>query len=85
MTEHAGVLRSARSLDRRRGRGATTRRRHRRRAGHEVRNLQTVAQALCAAAEAREETRGAHARVEFPTRDDRLAVRFVLTTAEGVL
>jgi len=83
MTEHAGVLRSARSL----AIAAEVATRPASGDGveqHEVRNLQTVAQALCAAAEAREETRGAHARIEFPTRDDRLAVRFVLTDTEGV-
>ncbi len=81
MTEHAGVLRSARSLEladeaaRRPAAGSGVEQ-------AQVRNLQTVAQALCTAAGLREETRGAHARVEFPARDDRLAVRFVLTNPE---
>ena len=78
MTEHAGVLRSAVSLEvagdaaLRPAAGTHAER-------HEIHNLQTVAQALCLAAEAREETRGAHARLEFPARDDRFAARFVLT------
>jgi L-aspartate oxidase len=77
MTAGAGVLRSAESLALAAGRasaavdGGDV-------AAHERRNLQTVAQALCAAATAREETRGAHARVEFPARRDELAVRFVV-------
>jgi L-aspartate oxidase len=76
MTAHAGVLRSADSL------GAAVSVVARPAAGtgrdwHEVRNLQTVARALISAAEAREETRGAHSRVEFPTTDDRLRLRFV--------
>jgi succinate dehydrogenase/fumarate reductase flavoprotein subunit len=36
-----------------------------------LRNLATVADALIAAATAREESRGAHTRVDFPERDDR--------------
>jgi L-aspartate oxidase len=80
MTEHAGVLRSARSLEtaddvaRRPAVGGGIEH-------AELRNLQVVAQALCAAAEFREETRGAHARVEFPARDDRFAMRLVLATS----
>jgi L-aspartate oxidase len=77
MTLHAGVLRTAASLEaaatlaRRPVAGGTV-------AAHELRNLHTVAQALCAGAIAREETRGAHARVEYPTLDEHLAVRFVV-------
>jgi succinate dehydrogenase/fumarate reductase flavoprotein subunit len=44
----------------------------------EVANLAAIARAVCAAALAREETRGAHARAEFPDRDPALALRFVV-------
>ncbi|MGH9139350.1 MAG: L-aspartate oxidase [Acidimicrobiales bacterium] len=77
MTLHAGVLRSeaslleAAALARRPVPGDDV-------AAHERRNLQTVAQALCAAATARQETRGAHARVEFPERVEEYAVRLVI-------
>jgi L-aspartate oxidase len=77
MTASAGVLRSAESL-------AVAHRIARRRTGgdgrehHEVRNLQTVAQALVAAATAREETRGAHSRSDHPTLAEHLRVRFIV-------
>jgi L-aspartate oxidase len=77
MTEDAGVLRSATSLER----AAATARRPAAGDGveaAEVTNLSTIAGAVCAAALVREETRGAHARVEFPERDPALAVRLVL-------
>jgi L-aspartate oxidase len=77
MTEHAGVLRSAESLDQAAavaarppaGRGVEA---------AEIANLAVIARAVCAAALAREETRGAHARVEFPDPSPDLAVRLVL-------
>jgi L-aspartate oxidase len=77
MTAHAGVLRSRASLEQA---GAVARRPP---SGHgreheELRNLQTVAQALVTAAAAREETRGAHTRSDFPDIDDHLRIRFVL-------
>ena len=77
MTLHAGVLRTAGSLAEA---GALARRMVPGDdvAAHERRNLQTVAQAVAAAAIAREETRGAHARLEFPRRRPELATRFVL-------
>ncbi|MBA2282205.1 MAG: L-aspartate oxidase [Acidimicrobiia bacterium] len=77
MSTHAGVLRSAGSLDmamalarRPGGEGGV--------AAAELRNLQTVGQVVVAGALAREETRGAHAREEFPEADDALLLRFVL-------
>lgn len=47
-------------------------------AGWEVANLRDVASALLVAAAARTETRGAHARRDFPTSDPSLARRLVL-------
>jgi L-aspartate oxidase len=44
-------------------------------AGHELSNLGTVAQALVVAASAREESRGAHARSDFPAIDPALRLR----------
>jgi L-aspartate oxidase len=76
LTRSAGVLRSASSL-------ADAARVARRAvggpdvAGHELRNLGTVAQALVAAASAREESRGAHTRTDFPDRSDDFRVRLV--------
>jgi L-aspartate oxidase len=77
MTRLAGVLRSATSL--------TEARNVARRAlggddvaGHELRNLATVAQSVIAAALTREESRGSHTRIDFrETRDD-LRLRFVI-------
>ncbi len=77
MTLNAGVLRSAESLaiaadmcdgsipgdDK---------------AAWELRNLATVGRAVCAAAQAREESRGAHTRSDFPEARDELRVRFVI-------
>ena len=77
MTRLAGVLRSATSLGEardvaRRAVGGDDV------AGHELRNLATVAQAVIAAALAREESRGSHTRIDFrETRDD-LRLRFVI-------
>ena len=74
MTLGAGVLRSAASLaDTARvldGLGAP--------ADPEVRNLLTVGSALLAAARAREESRGAHTRVDFPDPSPAYRVRLVL-------
>ena len=47
-------------------------------AAWELRNLATVGRALCAAAQAREESRGAHTRSDFETMRDDLRVRFVI-------
>ena len=75
MTEGAGVLRSAASLEATSlvldGIGA---------AGDdvEVANLSVVGRALLAAATAREETRGCHARTDFPSTRPELAHRFVI-------
>jgi L-aspartate oxidase len=77
MSADAGVLRTGESL----ARAATLLRRPAAGEGiesREVANLTTVAQALVAAALAREETRGAHARAEHPGVDPELAVRFVV-------
>ncbi|MGQ0831162.1 MAG: L-aspartate oxidase [Microthrixaceae bacterium] len=77
MTSHAGVMRSAESLAVAAAAcdgvvvgddpGAW-----------ELRNLATVGRALCAAALAREESRGAHTRSDFPESRDDLRVRFVI-------
>ena len=45
-------------------------------AGHELRNLLTVARCLIAAALAREESRGTHTRLDFPATSDAFAGRF---------
>ena len=82
MTASAGVVRTAASL----AHAAAVAVRPTAGSGRErdeVRNLQSVAQALVAAAAAREETRGAHSRGDFPATDDGLRVRFVTkATAE---
>jgi L-aspartate oxidase len=73
MTAGAGVLRSAESLAET-GRaldalsGATD---------PELHNLVTVGRALLAAATAREESRGAHARRDFPHMSDAFRARLV--------
>jgi L-aspartate oxidase len=83
LTRYAGVLRNAESLALARaeldrlaatlvpGAGAGT-------ADLEVRNLVEVAGALLAAATARVESRGCHARTDAPDPDDDLLVRFVI-------
>ncbi len=76
MTAHAGVLRSASSLAEAAAACAGQV------AGEdlaawELRNLATVGRLLCAAALAREESRGAHTRTDFPATRDDLCVRFV--------
>jgi succinate dehydrogenase/fumarate reductase flavoprotein subunit len=48
------------------------------RGGLELVNLHDVALGLLAAAAAREETRGAHTRSDFPTEDERFRLRMVL-------
>jgi L-aspartate oxidase len=66
MTQGAGVLRDAASLAAAADAAAAARR-----SGNtELANLGTVAAALVAAATMREESRGAHARLDFPERDD---------------
>jgi L-aspartate oxidase len=73
MTRLAGVLRSADSLL---GAREVVQRAHN--GDPELCNLATVAQAVITAALAREESRGAHSRIDFrKTRDD-LRLRFVL-------
>jgi L-aspartate oxidase len=49
--------------------------------GEEVRNLATVAEALAVAARSRQESRGSHARVDFPEPDPALRTRLVLRRA----
>jgi L-aspartate oxidase len=49
--------------------------------GEEVRNLATVAEALALAARARQESRGSHARTDFPDADPALRARLVLGRA----
>jgi L-aspartate oxidase len=74
MTEGAGVLRSAESLARTSdlvGSLATT-------GDPELHNLATVALGLLAAATAREESRGAHSRTDFPTTSTEFERRLVL-------
>ena len=47
---------------------------------HELRNLSTVARALCATAATRIESRGAHARVDFPVTSDDHRVRYIVSS-----
>jgi aspartate oxidase len=79
MTADAGVLRSAASLEVAaaacRGEAAGDGP-----AAWELRNLATVGRALCAAALAREESRGAHARSDHPETRAELRRRFVTST-----
>jgi L-aspartate oxidase len=83
MTENAGVLRSAESLavalDAAQAAGGVARRNDV--AGQELLNLATVGAALSAAATAREESRGAHARSDFPALSDHLRLRFVINAS----
>ena len=76
MTLHAGVLRSAESLEAAaascRADVAGTEP-----ATWEVRNLTTVGRVLCAAALAREESRGAHTRLDRPDLDPALQLRYI--------
>jgi L-aspartate oxidase len=77
MTVHAGVLRSTESLETAAAAcagdvpGDDP-------AARELRNLVTVGRALCAAALAREESRGAHTRLDFPEQRPELELRFVV-------
>jgi L-aspartate oxidase len=86
MTADAGVLRSAESL------GAAARVAARATAvatpasgpaANELRNLGTVAAALVAAASARTESRGAHARSDFPESSGDHRVRYVVGHGPG--
>jgi aspartate oxidase len=86
MTADAGVLRSAASLagaqvaiDRTAALAGTDHADHPEDvvAACELANLALVGRALCAAARAREETRGAHARSDFPEASPAFRVRFV--------
>ena len=80
MTEDAGVLRTAESLARAldAARAAAAVAELDSIEGHELLNLATVGAALGAAATARRETRGSHARRDFPEAADDLLVRFVI-------
>jgi L-aspartate oxidase len=81
MTTHAGVLRSAASLAEAAaaaGRAASAAGEGAGAPAAELRNLATVAAALAAAALARTETRGAHARTDFPEAEPRQRVRYVV-------
>ncbi|MEQ1787917.1 MAG: L-aspartate oxidase, partial [Acidimicrobiales bacterium] len=77
MTANAGVLRSAASLSLAAAAcagevvGDDL-------ASWELRNLATVGRVLCAGALAREESRGAHTRTDFPAERDDLRLRFVV-------
>lgn len=75
MTNGAGVLRSARSLAET---TAAVTAIGERAIEPELRNLVLVAQALLAAASAREESRGAHTRSDFPAPSDAYRCRFVI-------
>ena len=69
MTEHAGVLRSAASLDAALSVASRPPSGDDEVAIAEVANLAVIGRAVCAAAQVRTETRGAHSRVEHPDRD----------------
>jgi L-aspartate oxidase len=81
MTEGAGVSRSSGSLEAAGAVVSDVRRRlpkagsHR--AGSELRNLCDLSKALLVSAEMREETRGAHSRIEFPESRDAWRLRLV--------
>jgi L-aspartate oxidase len=51
--------------------------------GDELRNLLTVASALLCSAEARQESRGAHTRADFPATDERWRCRLVHAAPAG--
>ncbi len=73
MWEKAGLLREARLLreaERELERMRAALPRSRDRASLEMRNLHTIAELVAASALAREESRGAHYRLDFPKRDD---------------
>ena len=76
MTTFAGVLRSAESLDEA-ARACAGQVAGDDPGAWELRNLATVGRLLCAAARAREESRGAHTRTDFDETRDELRVRFV--------
>jgi L-aspartate oxidase len=82
LTTDAGVLRSAESLERAAGAAATAAAAvaagPHDRAGHELANLVDVARSLVAAATAREESRGAHTRTDFPDAVPAGRVRYVI-------
>jgi L-aspartate oxidase len=78
MTTGAGVLRDAASLEATADVLAATEIGGDTPAWHEVRNLAAVGGALVAAATAREESRGAHARSDFAATDDAFRCRLVL-------
>jgi L-aspartate oxidase len=77
MTEHAGVVRSATTLAGARLGEAITGGLDRPDAW-EIRNLTVVGRALVAAATAREESRGAHSRTDFPDTSPAFARRIVV-------
>jgi L-aspartate oxidase len=81
MTIEAGVLRSAESLERAARAAASAAAvadPSSDREACELRNLAEVARAVVAAATAREESRGAHTRTDFPDTVDAGRVRFVI-------
>ncbi len=81
MTTHAGVLRSEASLAEAAaaaGRAASAAGAGAGAPAAELRNLATVAAALAGAALARTETRGAHARTDFPEAEPRQRVRYIV-------